>query len=198
MFSVFTRRMTLDHWIPLSQLEPSTARAFEPLLLREWRTLQIVCSELIADHHSVKLEEKRAEAINIVDFKIRQTATRTCRYCPIITYIPSIIAAIGDNLSPKLTLWPPRCDKYSIRQVLVAIHSLGKFRTTEGSDFQFCPYHRNLPIEVKVDYREVSLEMSRLMLGAYYSCNADDEPHHSDCEHLESIRDLVESLDPLE
>lgn len=35
MFSVFTRRMILDHWIPLSQLDPSTARAFGPLLLRE-------------------------------------------------------------------------------------------------------------------------------------------------------------------
>jgi hypothetical protein len=198
MFSVFTRRMIVDHCIPLSQLEPSIAKAFEPLLLREFRSSQIVCSEPHANPHSVKLEEKRAEAINIIDFKIRQTATRTCRYCPVTTYIPSIIAAIGDNLSPKLTLWPPRYDKYSIRQVLIAIHSLGKFRATEGSDFQFCPYHRNLPIEVKTDFGKVSLEMSRFMLGAYYSCKADGEPHHSDCEHLESIRDLVESLDPLE
>jgi hypothetical protein len=198
MFSVFTRRMILDHCIPLSQLEPSTAKAFEPLLLRQFKSPQAICSESHANRHSVKLEEKRAEAITIIDFKIRQTATRTCRYCPITTYIPSIIAAIGDNLSPKLTLWPPRYDKYSIRQVLVAIHSLGKFRTTEGSDFQFCPYHRNLPVEVRNDFGKVSLEMSRLMLGAYYSCKADGEPHHSDCEHLESIRDLVESLDSLE
>ena len=35
MFSVFTRRMILDHCVPLSQLEPSTAKAFEPLLLRK-------------------------------------------------------------------------------------------------------------------------------------------------------------------
>jgi hypothetical protein len=33
MFSVFTRRMILDHCIPLSQLEPSIAKAFEPMLL---------------------------------------------------------------------------------------------------------------------------------------------------------------------
>ncbi|GAB7323968.1 hypothetical protein MBLNU13_g07379t1 [Cladosporium sp. NU13] len=177
MFSVFTRRMILDHCISLSQLEPSVAKALEPLLL-------------------LKLEEKRAEAI-IIDFKIHQTATRTCRYCPITTYIPSIIAAIGNNLSPALTVWPPRYDKYSLRQVLVAIHSLGKSRATEGSDFQFCPYHRNLPIEVNTDFREVALEMSRLMLGAYYSCKAVGGPHHSDCEHLESTRDLVERLDPL-
>ena len=198
MFSVFTRRMILDHCIPLSQLEPSTAKAFEPLLLRQFKSPQTTCSESHANPHSVKLEEKRAEAITIIDFKIRQTATRTCRHCPITTYVPSIIAAIGDNLSPQLALWPPRYDKYSIRQVLVAIHSLGKFRTTKGSDFQFCPYHRNLPIEVKNDFGKVSLEMSRLMLGAYYSCKADGEPHHSDCEHLESIRDLVEGLDPLD
>ena len=35
MFSIFTRRMILDHCIPLSQLEPSIAKAFEPLLLRK-------------------------------------------------------------------------------------------------------------------------------------------------------------------
>jgi hypothetical protein len=151
----------------------------------------------LTDHPTVKLEEKRAEAINIIDFKIRQTATRTCRYCPITTYIPSIIAAIGDNLSPKLTLWPPRYDKYSIRQVLVAIHSLGKFRATEGSDFQFCLQHRNLALAVRTDFSEVASEASRLMLGAYYSCKADGEPHSADCEHLESIRDLVASLDAL-
>lgn len=150
------------------------------------------------NHHSVKLEEKRLEAINIVDFKIRQTATRTCRYCPITTYIPSIIAAIGNILSPKFTLWPPRYDKCSIREVLVAIHSLGRFRATEGSDFQFCPQHRNLTVEMKTDFREVVSEASRLMLGAYFSCKADGELHSADCEHLESIRDLVESLDPLD
>lgn len=33
MFSVFTRRMILDHCLPLSQLDPRTAKAFEPLLL---------------------------------------------------------------------------------------------------------------------------------------------------------------------
>jgi hypothetical protein len=146
----------------------------------------------------VQLEEKRLEALNIIDFKIRQTATRTCRYCPITTYIPSIIAAIGDNLSPKLTLWPPRYDKYSIRQVLIAIHSLGKFHATEGSDFQFCPQHRNLTVEVKTDFREIASEASRLMLGAYFSCKADGELHSADCEHLEGTRDLVERSDPLE
>ena len=152
----------------------------------------------LTDHPTVKLEEKRAEAINIIDFKIRQTATRTCRYCPITTYIPSIIAAIGDNLSPKLTLWPPCYDKYSIREVLVAIHSVGKFRATEGSDFQFCPQHRNLTVDVRIDFREVASEASRLMLGAYFSCKADGELHSADCEHLEGIRDLVGGLDPLE
>jgi len=146
----------------------------------------------------VKLEEKRFEATTILDFKIRQTATRTCRYCPITTYIPSIIAAIGNNLSPNLTLWPPRYDKYNIRQVLIAIHSLGKFRATEWSEFQFCPHHRNLPVKTRTDFREVALGASRLMLGAYYSCKADGEAHASDCEHLESIRDLVARLDPLE
>lgn len=146
----------------------------------------------------MKLEEKRLEALNIIDFKIRQTATRTCRYCPITTYIPSIIAAIGNNLNPKLTLWPPRYDKYSIRQVLVAIHSLGKFRATEGSDFQFCPRHRNLTVGVKTDFGEVASEASRLVLGAYFSCKADGELHLADCEHLEVIRDLVERSDPLE
>jgi hypothetical protein len=35
MFSVFTRRMILDHCIPPSQLEPRTAKAFEPMLLRK-------------------------------------------------------------------------------------------------------------------------------------------------------------------
>jgi len=33
MFSVFTRRMILDHCLPLSQLDPKTAQAFEPMLL---------------------------------------------------------------------------------------------------------------------------------------------------------------------
>jgi hypothetical protein len=33
MFSDFTRRMILDHCIPLSQLDPKTTKAFEPLLL---------------------------------------------------------------------------------------------------------------------------------------------------------------------
>jgi hypothetical protein len=37
MFCVFTRRMILDHSVPLSQLEPSLAAAFEPLLLRKSR-----------------------------------------------------------------------------------------------------------------------------------------------------------------
>lgn len=116
----------------------------------------------------MKLEEKRAEAITIIDFKIRQTATRTCRYCPIATYIPSIIAAIGNNLSPKIALWPPRYDRYSIRDMLIAIHSVGRFRASEGYDFQFCPYHRNLTVEAKADFRKVAKDASRLMLGAYY------------------------------
>ena len=146
----------------------------------------------------MKLEETRAEAINIINFKIQQVATRICRYCPIATYITSIIAAVGDNISPQLTLWLPRYDKYGVRRDLVAIHSSGKFRSAEGSDFQFCPYHRNLPIEVKTDFSKVSPEMSRLMLGAYYSCKVDGEPHHSNCDYLESIRDRVESFDPLE
>jgi hypothetical protein len=146
----------------------------------------------------VKLGEKRAEAINIIDFKLRQTATRTCRSCPITTYVPSIIVAIGDNLSPKLTLWPPRYDIYSICQVLVAIHSLGDFRPTENSTFQFCPHHWNPHVELRADFRKVALEASRLILGAYYSCKADGEPHSSDCEHLEPIRDVIEGLDPLE
>lgn len=146
----------------------------------------------------MKFEEKRAEAINIIDFKIRQTATRICRYCPITSYNPSIIAAIGENLRPELTLWPPRYDKYSIRQVLIAIHSLGKFRATEGSDSHFCPHHRNLPLAVKTNFSAVASEASRPMLGAYYSCKADGEHHSSNFEHLESNRDLVTSLNSLE
>ena len=146
----------------------------------------------------VKLEEKRLEALNIIDFKIRQTATRTCRYCPITTYIPSIIAAIGNNLSPKISLWPPRYDRYSIREVLIAIHSVGRFRASEGYDFQFCPHHRNLTVEAKADFRKVARDASRLMLGAYYSCKPDGELHRSDCVHLEGLRDFVERVDPLE
>lgn len=145
----------------------------------------------------MKLEEKRTEATTIIDFKIRQIATRTCRYCPISTYIPSIIAAIGNNLSPKISLWPPRYDRYSIREVLIAIHSVGRFRASEGYDFQFCPHHRNLTVEAKTDFRKVAGDASRLMLGAYYSCKPDGEPHRSDCVHLEAVCDVIESLDPL-
>jgi hypothetical protein len=41
MFSVFTRRMVLDYCIPVSQLESSMAAAFEPLLLRKPREIEI-------------------------------------------------------------------------------------------------------------------------------------------------------------
>ena len=36
MYSLFTRRMILDHCIPLSSVDPSTAAVFEPLLLRKF------------------------------------------------------------------------------------------------------------------------------------------------------------------
>lgn len=129
---------------------------------------------------------------------LEKTTTHTCVLCPKTKRDPGILTAIGERLTPKLTMWPPRyVTEHSLRQVITAMHSLGNSFQVENSPYQICKKHINPLVRAHTSLRQFADVASHQLLGLCLKCTQAGRPQFGDSEHLKAMADRIVSLDPI-
>lgn len=188
-FSLFTRRLIMDHCGPLSTC---SSELFETIPAKAicistifWRTASKANLPL-----PVQLEEQRIAATQLIDEMVRKIAMHHCNACKRPTIDFPLAGIIGKKLNPPVIVWPPSYGSHhTIRQVLAAIAALdADYRPFRGETLdKICCAEDTYPLKTGDQVRErceaIAYYVSMRLPGLCLTCVKIDCKQIFDCEH---------------
>lgn len=120
-----------------------------------------------------------------------ECARITCSFCGYTRLDPGFATAVATKL-PKLQ----NTQRYSLREILRALYSVGPYAAFDGERDVLCPDHTYKAVYGKKYYEQAADLLNKNVPGLCYFCMAEGR-NEADCEHEMELKQRISRLDTI-